>query len=101
MSGTFHTEEDALDYIRSLTPERRADGFKIYEPRRERKLNAAGLKEFRPKIEADQQKRLALVWNFLIEQHGKRLGVDIAIKRLERPLPDEVEDTKGQGLDSA
>lgn len=89
MSGTFHSLDEAQAYIKTLSRERLADGFTIYEPRRERKLNVTGMKEFRPRLETSQQAKLVLVWNYLIERYGKTLGVDIAIQRLERPLPDE------------
>jgi exopolyphosphatase/pppGpp-phosphohydrolase len=89
----FHSKDELLGVLNSLSDRALADGVLIDLPRtRRREQGTNPQKQLRLNIDADLKKRMAAQINRYVEKYGKQLGWDILIQRLEKRFEDEPSD---------
>lgn len=85
-----HDKEQLLGLVNALSERSYVDGVLIDIPKARRREQAKNpQKQLRIGLEGDLKVRMATQINRYVEKHGKQLGWDILIQRLEEPFEDE------------
>lgn len=88
----YHDRESALRDVRNMADQAFKDGLLLDVPKRRRREEAQGKREFRPRLAKDQQKRMVIQFERYISELTKDMGIELMLRLLERP---STEDLKG------
>jgi hypothetical protein len=88
--AVFHSREEAKRCIETMPKQCFTDGLLLDVPKRRRREEAQGKREFRPRLAKDQQRRLVIQFERYISELTKDMGVELMLKLLERPATEDL-----------
>jgi hypothetical protein len=86
----YHSREMAIRAVKDMADQAFIDGLMLDVPKRRRREEAQGKREFRPRLAKEQQKRMVIQFNRYIETLTKDMGIELMLRLLERPATDDL-----------
>lgn len=91
----FHSKEALVAEINRLSPAQLEAGVIIDSPRARRQMEKAGRKPFRITLPPDLQARLVTEVERRVDGHGKMVGYQMIIERLEEETNEQILERAG------
>lgn len=83
--AVFHSRSDAVRAMETMPEKSFEDGVLIDVPKRRRREEAQGKREFRPKLAKDQQRRMVIQFERYVSELTKDMGIELMLRLLEAP----------------
>jgi hypothetical protein len=93
--AVYHSRDDLLAQVQSLSERALADGVLIDLPRsRRRQQGSDPQKRLTLVLDGDQKRRMAAQIERFVGNYGKGLGWDFMLRRLEAPTTEEEDEAR-------